>query len=636
MGNFYTDNSDLQFHIEKGIDWKPLVTLMEDHFTMPDGHASLSEAKEFYGEVLHLVGQFVADEIAPRAAAIDHTKPKLVNGEVQHPKEFNEIFDQIKGLELHRLGAPRELDGMNAPHVLTMACAEIFARADVSVMTHHSFHSGIAMALLVYSMSEGTTEFEERRLKSTRFDKEIREMFSGQAWGSMDITEPDAGSDMAALRTRAELDADGQWRVTGQKVFITSGHAKYHVVIARTEAADEQGKTGLDGLSTFLVKAYEDHEDGSRTRFVTIDRLEEKLGHHGSPTCSVVFEDAPAQLIGERGDGFRQMLLLMNNARIGVGFEGVALCEASTRLARAYAAERRAFGKTIDRHEMIADYLDEMETTTAGLRALGFASAFNEEMSFRLDIELKRSNDLTELDQKRIKRDMAHHRAASRRLTPLFKYQAAESAVKFAQRCVQIHGGVGYTREYGAEKLLRDAMVMPIYEGTSQIQALMVMKDTLGAIMKAPQDFVRRLAQARWKSVSLRDPLEKRVARVELHVLQAQQHLIQKTAVDKFKTVKDRHVSQWVELIKTDWDPKRDFAFALLHAERLTQMLVDEAITKILFKQSKDHPERVEILERYLERAEIRSRSLLDEITTTGDRIVRALSESDSLNTGNA
>lgn len=635
MGNFYADNADLQFHIEKGIHWKPLVELTEDKFSMPDGHASLEDAQYFYGEVLQMVGQFVADEIAPRAAAIDHNKPKLVDGEVVHPKEFTEIFDQIRGLELHGLGVPRELGGMNAPHVITMACAEMFARADVSVMTHHSFHFGIAMALLVYSMSEGTTEFEGRRIKSTRFDKEIREMLSGKAWGAMDITEPDAGSDMAALRTRAELDEAGEWRVTGQKIFITSGHAKYHVVIARTEPADEK-KMGLNGLSTFLVKAYEDHDDGTRTRFAVVDRLEEKLGHHGSPTCSVVFENAPAQLIGARGDGFRQMLLLMNNARIGVGFEGVALCEASTRLAKAYAAERRAFGKTIDRHEMIADYLDEMETTTAGLRALGFASAFNEEMAFRLGIELNRTPDMTELERKRIERQMARHRATSRRFTPLFKYQAAESAVEFARRCVQIHGGVGYTREYGAEKLLRDAMVMPIYEGTSQIQALMVMKDTLGAIMKAPQEFVRRLAQARWKSVSLRDPMARRVARMELHVLQAQQHLIQKTAIDKFKTVKDRPMTDWVELIKTDWDPKRDFAFAMLHAERLTRMLVDEAITEILFEQAQEHPERRELLSRFIERAELRSRALLDEITTTGDRMLRALADSESLDAGNA
>lgn len=626
MGNFYADNSDLQFHIEKGIDWRSLVELTEDKFSQADGHETLDDALGFYKEVLQMVGQFVADEIAPRVPAIDKNKPELVGGEVQHPKEFTQIFDQIKALELHGLGVPRELGGMNAPHVITMACAEMFARADVSVMTHHSFHFGIAMALLVYSMSEGTTEFKDGRIVKTRFEAEIRDMLTGDAWGAMDITEPDAGSDMGALRTRAEQGKDGNWFLTGQKIFITSGHAKYHIVIARTEAADDK-KMGLNGLSTFLVPAYEEDKAGTRTRFATIDRLEEKLGHHGSPTCSISFENAPARLIGERGDGFRQMLLLMNNARIGVGFEGVALCEASTRLAREYAAERRAFGKTIDRHEMIADYLDEMESTTAGLRSLGFASAFNEEMAFRIGIHLRRSTNLSQSEVEQFRAQETRHKALSRRFTPLFKYLSSEASVDFARRCVQIHGGVGYTQEYGAEKLLRDAMVMPIYEGTSQIQALMVMKDTLALIMKAPQEFIKNLAQARWRSVSVRDPLERRVARIELMALQAQQHLIQKTVVDKFKTAKGLPVTHWVKLVKTDWDPKRDFAFAMLHAERLTKILADDAISEILWAESEAHPERRELLERFTERAEVRCTGLLNEIMTTGDRMLKKLQD---------
>jgi len=623
MANFYTDNADLQFHIKKGVDWKTLVGTAEDDFKQKDGHANLEDAQAFFEDVLQLMGEFVAEEIAPVAAIVDHNKPRLENGEVVHPPEFEEIFAKIRELEIHGLGVPRELGGMNAPHTLVMAIYEIFARADVSMMTHHGFHYGIAMALLVYSMSEGSTVFEDGAIKSTRFEKEIREMLSGSTWGAMDITEPDAGSDMAALRTVAEQDEDGAWWVTGQKIFITSGHAKYHIVIAKSEGVD----TGLEGLSTFMVKAYDDLPDGGRTRYAVIDRLEEKLGHHASPTCSISFERAPAELIGNRGEGFMQMLLLMNNARIGVGFEGVAICEAATRLARDYAAERRAFGKSIDRHEMIADYLDEMETTTCALRAMGFNAAFHEEMSFRLKIQTMKNPKMSEFDRKKLDRKIAHHKAKSRYVTPLFKYLSAESAVAFARQCVQIHGGVGYTKEYGAEKLLRDAMVMPIYEGTSQIQALMAMKDTIGGIMKAPQDFLRRLAQARWRSMSAREPLARRVAKIEYMSLTAQQHLIQKTAVDKFKHVKDRPMTEWVELLKTDWDPKRDFAFAMLHAERLTRILCDDAIVGILYDQAQEFPERLSLLEAYLERAEPRCRFNLEEIQTTGERLLRKLAE---------
>lgn len=627
MSNYYRDNDDLRYYVERGgIDWQSLTRVTENDFRLPDGFEDFEEAHAFYLEVVRMVGDFVASEVAPRAAEVDREGPKLVDGKVVHPPGFDAIFDKLKALELHGLSVPRELGGSNAPHLLNMICAEIFARADVSMMTHHSFHFGIAMALLVYSMNEGTTEFDfgSGTIASTRFEAEIRDMISGNAWGAMDITEPDAGSDMAALRTRAVQDEDGVWRVTGQKIFITSGHGKYHVVIARTGEPD----SGLKGLSTFLVQTYEENADGSRTAYATIDRIEEKLGHHASPTCSVVFEDAPAQLIGDEGEGFKQMLLLMNNARIGVGLECIGLCEASCRLAREYAAERRAFGKPIDRHEMIADYLDEMETTTRGLRALAYNATYHEEMSFRLGIKLRRDGGISELERRRMEREIARHKRSTRKSTPLLKYLAAESAVEFSRRCVQIHGGVGYTTEYGAEKLLRDAMVMPIYEGTSQIQALMVMKDTLGFIIKAPQKFVRRLAEARIRAVSERDPLERRIAQLDVIALSAQQKLIQKTVVDKFKSVRKSPLLDWMSLLKTDWDPKRDFGFAMLHAERLTKILADKAIVDVLHEQTLKHPERRSLLVAYLERAEPRCRFWLDEISTTGNRLLESL-ESD-------
>jgi alkylation response protein AidB-like acyl-CoA dehydrogenase len=499
------------------------------------------------------------------------------------------------------------------------------ARADVSIMAHHGFHTGIAMALLVYSMREGTTELdEEGRIVSTRFEDEIREIVAGDAWGSMDITEPDAGSDMAALRTRAEQDEDGNWYVTGQKMFITSGHGKYHIVIARTEEAGDGAFDGLKGLSTFLVPTYRDEPDGTRTRLATVERLEDKLGHHASATCAVRFERTPAQLIGERGDGFRQMLLLMNNARIGVGFECIGLCEAAIRTAQAYAEERRTFGKSIDRHEIIADYFDEMRTDLQGLRALAFDAAQNEEIAYRMETRGKRPGT-TEVERERLQREVRRRKKAARRVTPLLKYLGAEKAVEMARRCVQIHGGVGYTTEYGAEKLLRDAMVMPIYEGTSQIQSLMAMKDTLGRIMKNPQDFVARIAQARWRSISSRDPHTRQLARVQSASLAAQQHLITKTVGDKFKTVRNRPIAEWVDGMSRNWDPKRDFAHAMLHAENLTRILADEAICEILLEQAREHPERMPVFERYIERAEPRCRYLLDVITSTGDRLLEDL-----------
>lgn len=627
MSNFFTDNDDLVYYFDKGIEWGPLVKATERGLKHEGAPASVAEAVEIYRDIAEMIGAFAAEDIAPHVRAMDAEGVRLENGEAVLPGPMNAIFDRIRELDLHWLCVPRELGGMNAPMLLYFVNAELFARADVSVMAHHGFHGGIALALLAASVREGTTTFKGTEIESTRFRSALEEIARGEAWGTMDITEPDAGSDMAALRTTAAQDEHGQWFVTGQKIFITSGHGKYHFVIARTEKSTGESDlaAGLAGLSFFLVPAYEDRPDGTRHRVVQIDRIEEKLGHHGSATCALNFDRAPAQLIGKRGEGFKYMLLLMNMARIGVGFESIGLCEAATRLAAAYAAERRSMGKTIDKHELIADYLDEMRTDVQGLRALAMHAAVNEELGQRYTMFLR--FDRGSPAAKHIERKAKRHTEAARRVTPLLKYLAAEKAVQHARRAMQIHGGNGYITEYGAEKLLRDALVMPIYEGTSQIQALMAMKDTLGSIMKQPQQFLARIAQARWRSLSARNPLERRVARLQTVSYDVQQYLLRKTAADKFRSMADRPLSEWTQAFLKDWDPKRDFAYAMLHAERLARLLADVAICEILLEQSRRHPERAQVLERYLGRAEPRCRYLHDVITTTGHALLARLSE---------
>ncbi len=630
MANFFSDNEDLQYYVERGLDWDPLVKLTEHDFKLPDGPKSTDEALELYKDMAAMIGELCAEEIAPHAAEIDKNGVIFEGGEARFPPRLQKICDEIKARELHGLCVPRDLGGTNAPMLVYYIASELMARADVSTMAHFGFHGGIAMAMLVFSVLEGTTELDpkELRIKKTRWEKEIREIVRGEAWGCMDITEPDAGSDMAALRAVGEQDDKGNWFVTGQKIFITSGHGKYHFVIARTEkiANPDDPMSGLKGLSFFLVKTYDDLPDGTRKRHVSLDRVEEKLGHHGSVTGALTFDRAPAELVGKRGEGFAQMLVLMNNARLGVGFESIGLCEASYRLAKSYAAERKSMGKTIDQHEMIADYLEEMRTDIQGIRALCMTGAMHEEVAEKLLLKARLDPNVDEVEKKRLEKQARKHKGKARRVTPLLKYLGAEKAVEMARKCLQIHGGNGYMKEYGAEKLLRDALVMPIYEGTSQIQSLMAMKDTLGTILKDPQGFVRRRAQAAWKARSSRDALERRVARLQSMSLQAQQHLMTKTAADKFRALP---FSEWPTALKKEWDPKRDFAFAMLHAERLTKILCDESIAEILLEQAHKHPERREVLERHLERAEPRARFLLDEITSTGARLLARLSGKD-------
>jgi len=631
VANYLDDNDDLLYYLERGIDWAPVVEMVEQGYRGPQAPKDAAEAVESYRDILQMVGTLAAEEVAPRAAAIDRKGVKMAGGEAVMPPEMAELFAQFKSLDLHGLALPREFGGSNCPMLVYFMVTELLARADVSVLAHYSFHSGIAASMLVFSAYEGSTTFDRatHTLTSTRWSAEIAEILRGDAWGSMDITEPDAGSDMGALKSRGEQDEHGNWFVSGQKIFITSGHGKYHVVIARTEKAGSAAKMGLDGLSLFLVPAYEDLPDGTRKRLATLDRLEEKLGHEGSATAAITFDRTPAQLIGKRGEGFALMLMLMNNARIGVGFESIGLCEAAYRLAKAYAADRRSMGKPIDRHEMIADYLDEMRTDIQGLRAMAMHASFYEELGQRTKMAALLGADEGSLERARLLKQSRQHSRKARRVTPLLKYLAAEKAVEMARRGLQIHGGVGYTKEYGAERLLRDALVMPIYEGTSQIQSLMAMKDAMSAIMRNPQKFLTRVAQSRWRSLSALDPLERRVARLTALSLSAQQHLIQRTATDKLKSLGKHKVSAWSRELLQNWEPKKDFAYAMLHAERLTRLMADVAICEILLKQGRQHLERREVLERYLERAEPRCTFLHDEITTRGDRLLALLKDQD-------
>ncbi len=628
MANYFTDNEDLRWYLEKGIDWEPIVEACELGFELEDGFRSVEEARGFYLDIVTMFGEFVAEEIAPHVAEIEREGLIFEDGEASFPPRLEGIFQKMRELDVHGMCLPRELGGVNAPVLLYNINNELLGRVEQAAMSHYSFHCGMAIAMLGMSIVEGTTEIDHEKLKvvRTRFAEEIGEIASGEAWGCMDITEPDAGSDMAALRVVGEQDEAGNWTLSGQKIFVTSGHGKYHFVIARTEKAEDPSDpyAGLRGLSMFLVRTYDD-VDGRRVRHARIDRLEEKLGHHASVTAALNFDRTPAHLIGRRGEGFKYMLTLMNGARVSVGFESIGLCEAAYRAARDYAAERRSMGKTIDRHEMIADYLDEMRTDIQGLRALAMYAGVHNELAEKEHLRLLFKPPADELERKKLERRVKWHQRRLRRSTPLLKYLAAERAVQMARTCIQIHGGNGYTTDYGAEKLLRDAVLLPIYEGTSQIQALMATRDALNGILKNPQAFLRRRAQAQWRSVSARGSLERRVARVQGISFGAQQHLMTRLAGTKLHSLQGTPLGSRARALLKEWDPKRDFARAQLHAERLAALMAEAAICRILLDQASKHPERRELLARYLERAEPRCRYLADQIESTGARLLEEL-----------
>ncbi|GIW72814.1 MAG: hypothetical protein KatS3mg102_2356 [Planctomycetota bacterium] len=619
--NFFTDNEDLQWHLEHSVDWPALVRLVERDFRLADGPATVEEAVELYRTILEEAGRFVAREVAPYAAELDEHGPRLEGGEVIYPERHRRIFDGLREMGVLGMVVPRELGGMNVPLVLEFVFSELLARADVGLMTHAGFFGNTALALLTYAADEGKVEVQDGRVVKTRFAEQIRELAEGRAWGCMVMTEPGAGSDVAALRTRARLDAGGVWRLSGEKIFITSGDGQHQIVLARTEGEE----SGLEGLSLFWVPRVIER-GGERITNVAITKLEHKLGHTSSATVSLLYEDSEAELIGERGQGFRLMLRMMNAARIAVGFEAIGLCEAALRMARAYASQRRAMGKLLREHELIADMLEEMDTDLRGLRALAFEALEHAELQHRLELGLRFEPPADAERRTALEQRVRRHRARARDLTPLLKYLGAEKAVEMARRNMQIHGGMGYMRETGADKLLRDALVVPVYEGTSQIQALMALKDRLGAAIKQPVRFMRESMEARLRARTARG-LEQELAQAETFAYRAMEHILWRVLGSKLKSEWRSRLSRGPLLERLDylrqgllrsWDPRHDFSFGLLHAERLCRMLADVEIARLLVRDGRRHPERLVYAERYVHRMMPRLQALAAEITGGG------------------
>ncbi|HEY4222570.1 MAG TPA: acyl-CoA dehydrogenase family protein [Myxococcota bacterium] len=630
--NFFLDNDDLRFQLSR-LDWAVLVELQESAFNDADAWKTPAEARAFYEDILRSLGELVAKEVAPFERELDEQHPELVDGEVKVPPRMKKIMGQLHEMGALSMTLPRRLGGMNTPLITSNVLMELLARADASVTGEVGFHGGIAQALLFYSLEEGSVERDASGyITKTRFDDVVTRIVSDNEWGAMVLTEPGAGSDLARLQGKATLQADGTWRINSQKIFITAGHGDHHIVIARSE--DEATHPGLKGLSLFYVPRFVDG-NGKRCKRTAkgavknfeIGNVEHKMGQHSAVAATINYDDSHAELLGKRGHGFLGMLLLMNNARISVAFEGIGTCEAAYRLAKDYAEERVTMGKPIAHHEMIADYLDEMDVMIRGLRAITFDAAFHEEVAARMKVNIEARppapEQKAELDKK-----MRRHKRKGRHLTPLIKYLAGEECVRQARMAMQIMGGLGYIVETGAEKILRDALVIPVYEGTSQIQSLMALKDNLQAAMRNPGRFLSEVASARLESLSARTELERGEAKMRAHALSAMQSIIMRIAADKVGDVKGRPLGEWRSAFMKDWDPARDFSFGLLHAERLTKLLSWAAIADTLVRQASevkgtaDYDERAALALRFIERFEPRAKGVLGEIEATGGSLI--------------
>lgn len=451
--NFFRDNADLQFHFREGIAWDRFVPLWEEGYRFADGPRDLTEARELYEACLHEVGEYAAREIAPRAREIDELGVSFLDGQVVQPPGLLRNIEGLKKLGAMAVNLPRELGGMNFPFTVGAALLEILSRACTNTLLLHVFHQGPAAMVVRF----GTKD---------QVDRWVRPLAEGEVSGSVAMTEPDAGSDVGNVSTSAAPDGD-HWRLTGRKQFITNGCGDVCVVLARSEP----GSKGLEGLSLFVVPRQENGRENFR-----VARPERKFVIRGSATCELAFEESRGEILGPRGAGFAEILTFMNEARVAVAIQGLGLSEAALVAARTYAEGRVQMGRPIARHEMIADLLFDMEAEVAALRALIFHCAALQDRITGLERGGGAAGG----------RERAALQQALRDRTPLVKWFGAERTLWITRSAVQIHGGYGVVQEYDVERHYRNALILPIYEGTSQIQALMSLKDQVKRVVAQP------------------------------------------------------------------------------------------------------------------------------------------------------
>ena len=494
MANFYIDNKDLQYHLSHPL-MKRIIELKERNFADAKEYdyapQDVEDALDSYRRVLEIVGDVCGEVIAANAESVDHEGPRVVNDHVEYASGTVRNIEALNAAGLGGMTLPRKYDGLNMPVTCFAMANEMVARAD----------AGFENIWGLQDCAETINEFASEEIKQ-RF---LPRVSAGETC-AMDLTEPDAGSDLGAVMLKASWDeAAGVWRLNGCKRFITNGDGDISLVLARTE----EGTKDARGLSMLIY----DKRDGG----VKVRRIENKLGIKGSPTCELVFNNAPAVLVGDRKMGLiKYVMSLMNAARLGIAAQSTGLCEAAYREALKYAKEREQFGKAIINFAAVREMLKNMEAKTLASRAMLYETARFVDIYKQLThISHDRSLEAEE------RQEMKFYNRLADGFTPLAKMFASEYANEVAYDSIQIHGGSGYMKDYACERLYRDARIMNIYEGTTQLQVVAainhVTKGTyLEQIMRYEENARTEATKAMGEQlVELRKVYEQVVARVE-------------------------------------------------------------------------------------------------------------------------
>jgi len=477
--NFYGDNPDLRATLRR-LDLARVVRLREDDYLQARDFAyapkDFEDAIDSYERTLDIVGEISGDYIEPRAEDADRAGSVLVEGEVCYAPGIAQGLERLKQADLMGITLPRKYGGLNFPISVSVMIVEMVSRADPSLMNIFGLQD----------ISETVNKFAGDEMKAAYLPR----FASGEVTGSMALTEPEAGSDLQNVQLKATEQPDGTWRLNGVKRFITNGCGQLSLVLARSE----EGTTDARGLSMFLYE---------RDEHMRIRRLEDKLGIHGSPTCELQFDDAPALLVGERRRGLTTYVMsLMNGARLAIAAQAQGIAEAACRAAVKYAAERVQFGSPIGELTAVKAMLADMRVSVEAARALLYETALIVDMKEVLEHRIAQLTAADkagggeiaaeaaptdaggpDTDVKALRAELKQYIRLAALFTPLAKACCTEMANTVAYDSLQVHGGSGYMRDFAIERHTRDARITNIYEGTTQLQVVAAIGGILGGTL---------------------------------------------------------------------------------------------------------------------------------------------------------
>ena len=570
---------------KNAIKWDEIFATHNVKFPTEDGWSNSADAQSQIMEILNTVGQWCQDKVAPRAVSLDEHGPGQVHDGQTFPNEYlQQLYKEAVDLNLFTLITGREHGGLELPIALNMIIFSMISRACLASSSQLNFFPSMIDML-------------ERFCSKEDCQRLIPKILKGEMSGSMALTEPEAGSDIGSLRTTANKGPDGAYHLNGSKMFISNAGGGFSFILARIQGAPP----GLKGISLFLAEQFVGEGANKKMNYRVVSD-ERKMGMRGSFTCQVTYENTIAKLLGEENQGMSIMFHLMNMSRIGAGGQALGIMDACLDYVRKYAQERKQFGLNLMELPLYRKNFETWQTECDAYRAF-FADSLNSfSVYYCLDLKKRKLGELNQLEQKALDDALT----VVRLRTPLIKYYGAETAVEISQRAVQALGGHGLMQDHAVERLHRDSFGPLLYEGTSQIQALMVFKDLVKNIFKRPADFFAPIFMGNTTVASFvgQDVYHKEYLKLDGQFKKAMVRLV-------LKTLRPDELTRMFE--RKMWFGKEKMDKFTVHAESICQGLAYLETLKVLSAHAKLSPERAKLLNAYQKIIHPRMMAILDD-----------------------